>query len=61
MKSASPLQLAKLSSAAYVVSKFPGSASDLAKALKSALDFAKEQGISTPANSNAAMKALGGL
>jgi hypothetical protein len=59
IKNASPLQMAKLSSAAYVVSKFPASASDLAKTLKAAMDFAKEQGISQPANAQDALAALG--
>lgn len=45
MKSASPLAMAKLSSAAFIVSKFPGSASNLYNTVKAAIDFAKSQGI----------------
>ncbi|HEX2545992.1 MAG TPA: hypothetical protein VHL79_14010 [Ramlibacter sp.] len=59
LKGASPLQMAKLSSAAWVVSKFPGSASDLYNTLKVAIDFAREQNIPIPSNSNDAMAAIG--
>jgi hypothetical protein len=59
LKGASPLQLAKLSSAAWVVSKFPGAASELYDTLKVAIKFAKEQNIPLPANTGDAMAAIG--
>lgn len=60
MKSASPMALAKLGSAAYIVSKFPGSASDLYKTVKAAIDFAKSQGIEVKGGDDAlsALKAI---
>jgi hypothetical protein len=58
MKSANPMALAKLGSAAYVVSKFPGSASDLFNTLKVAIDFARDQGIQVPPDANAALDAV---
>lgn len=61
MKSANPMALTKLGSAAYVVSKFPGSASDLYNTLKVAIDFARDQGIQVPADANAALDAVKGL
>lgn len=61
LKSASPLQLAKLGSAAYVVSKFPSSASELAKSLQNAIAFAKDNNIPVPSNANDVMGALGGF
>lgn len=59
LKSASPMQMTKLSSAAWVVSKFPGSATELFNALKAAIAFARDQGIEVPANSGDALNALG--
>lgn len=50
LKSASPMQLASLGAAAYVVSKFPAAASEMSKALKNAIDFAKSNGIEVPAD-----------
>jgi hypothetical protein len=61
MKGASPLALAKLTSAAYVVSNFPGSASKLYTTLKQAIAFAKKQGIAMPPNADDALGALGAL
>lgn len=61
LKSASPMMLPKLGSAVYVVSNFPGSASQLNKSLQNAMAFAKESGIEVPANSNDALGALGAL
>jgi hypothetical protein len=58
LKGASPLALAKLSDAAFIVSKFPGSASELVKTVKAAIEFAKDQGIPVPANSGDLMKAI---
>lgn len=50
LSSASPMMLPKLQSAAYVVSNFPGSASNVTTALKNAIDFAKSNGIEVPAD-----------
>lgn len=58
LSSASPMMLPKLQSAAYVVSNFPGSASNVAKVLKNAIDFAKSNGIEVPANANDALKSI---
>ena len=59
LSSASPMDLPKLQSASFIVSKFPESASNLTKALKGAVDFAKNNGIEVPANANDALSALG--
>lgn len=61
LKSANPMQLTKLSSAAWVVSKFPTSASELYKTLQAAIKFAKDNGIEVPANAADATSALGAL
>jgi hypothetical protein len=58
MKGANPMALTKLGSAAFVVSKFPGSASDLYNTLKVAIDFARDQSISVPADASAALDAV---
>jgi hypothetical protein len=58
MKSASPMALTKLGSAAFVVSKFPGSASDLFSTLQTAVAFARDQGIALPPDTQSAMDAL---
>jgi hypothetical protein len=59
IKSASPLALAKLGSAAFIVSNFPGSASDLYRTVKAAIDFARSQGMEVP-GADDALKAIGG-
>lgn len=61
MKSASPLALAKLSSAAYVVTKFPTSASNLYDTLKHAVEFGKSQGLQAPGGDDALKALAGGL
>jgi hypothetical protein len=58
LKSASPLALAKLSDAAYIVSKFPGSASNLVDTVKQAVAFAKGQDIPVPANTGDLLNAF---
>lgn len=49
LKSAPMTQLPSLSGASYVVSKFPTSSTEVVKALKNAVDFAKSNGIEVPA------------
>lgn len=58
LSSASPMQLPKLQSAVYVVSKFPDSMSSVSSALKNATAFAKSQDIPVPAGVNDALAAL---
>jgi len=58
LKGASPLALAKLTDAAFIVSKFPGSASELVKTVKSAIEFAHDQNIPVPANTGDLLKAI---
>lgn len=58
MSSASPLQLASLGAAAFVVKNFPTSASEVTKALKNAVDFAKTNNIEVPADATKALAAL---
>ncbi|MGZ5772944.1 hypothetical protein [Ramlibacter sp.] len=55
LKSASPMQLPSLGGATYVVSNFPTSASNVTKALKNAIDFAKSNGIEVPADATSAL------
>jgi hypothetical protein len=55
LKSASPMQLASMGGAAYVVSNFPTSATNVSKALKNAIDFAKDNGIEVPADATQAL------
>ncbi|MEJ8859949.1 hypothetical protein WKW79_35745 [Variovorax robiniae] len=59
LSGASPMQLPKLQSAVFVVSKFPDSMSTVASALKTAVDFAKTNGIQMPAGTDDAMAAIG--
>lgn len=61
LKGASAMQMTKLASAAWVVSKFPASASDLYKTIQAAIAFARENGIEVPGNAADATAALGGL
>jgi hypothetical protein len=61
ISSASPMELPKLQPAAYIVSNFPGSASNVTKALKNAIDFARNNGIEVPPTANDAMSALGSM
>lgn len=49
LKSAPLTQLPSLGGATYVVSKFPTSTTEVLKALKNAVDFAKSNGIEVPA------------
>ncbi|MGC7402387.1 hypothetical protein ACPWR0_00940 [Pandoraea pneumonica] len=58
MKSASPMALTSLGGAAYVVSNFPGSVTEAGKALKNAVDFARNNGIEVPADATKALAAL---
>ncbi len=61
LQSANPMQLTKLTSAAWVVSKFPGSASDLFSTVQTAIAFARANDIEVPANAADATAALGTL
>ncbi len=61
LSSASPTMLPKLNSAVYLVGNFPGSATQLSKALQNAITFAKDSGIEVPNNSNDALSAIGDL
>lgn len=61
LQAANPMQLSRLGSAAWVVSKFPGSASDLFKTVQTAIAFARENNIEVPANAADATAALGSL
>lgn len=58
LSSASPLQLPKLQSAAFVVSKFPSSLSSVSSALKNAIAFAQSHDIPVPADATKALAAL---
>ena len=58
LKNASPMQMASLGAAAYVVQNFPGSAKDLGTTLKSAVDFARSNDIEVPADATSALSAL---
>jgi len=49
LKSAPLTQLPSLGAASYVVTKFPTATTDVVKALKNAVDFAKSNGIEVPA------------
>ena len=49
LKSAPLTQLPSLGAASYVVTKFPTSTTEVMKALKNAVDFAKSNGIEVPA------------
>lgn len=53
--------MTKLTSAAWVVSKFPGSASDLFSTVQTAIAFARANDIEVPANAADATAALGTL
>lgn len=48
MSSASPLMLAKLQSGVYVARNLPGSVANLGSTLKSAMDFARKNGVEVP-------------
>ncbi|MDR0227003.1 MAG: hypothetical protein LBI66_11320 [Burkholderiaceae bacterium] len=61
LQAANPMQLTRLGSAAWVVSKFPGSASDLFRTVQTAIAFARENDIEVPANAADATSALGSL
>lgn len=50
MSSVSPLQLTKLQSGVYIAKNLPGNVTDLTKTLKSAIDFARKNGIEVPAD-----------
>lgn len=50
LSSASPLQLPKLQSGAYIVKSLPTSVSNLSTVLKAAIDFAKRNGVEVPAD-----------
>jgi len=61
LSGASPLQLPKLQSAVFIVSKFPTSMSSVSTALSTAIDFAKNQGIEVPGDATAALANVKGL
>ena len=50
LSGASPMMLPKLQSGAYVVKSLPSSVSNLSGSLKSAIDFAKNNGVEIPAD-----------
>jgi len=58
MKSASPMQLTSLGAAVYVVKNFPTSVTEVTKALKNAVDFAKTNNIEVPADANKVLAVL---
>lgn len=58
MSGVSPLQLASLGAAVYVVKNFPTSATEVTKALKNAVDFAKSNDIEVPADATKALASL---
>lgn len=49
MSSVSPLQMGKLQSGVYIAKNLPGNVSDLTATLKSAIDFARRNGVEVPA------------
>lgn len=58
IKGASPMQMATLGAAGYVVTNFPTSAGNLTKTLKSAIDFARSNGIEVPDDATKALSSL---
>ena len=58
LSSAAPMQLLKLQSAVFVVSKVPGSLATLTSALKNAVAFAKSNDIPIPADATQALASL---
>jgi hypothetical protein len=50
LSSASPMQLPKLQAGAYIAKSIPTSVSNLSTVLKSAVDFAKRNGVEVPAD-----------
>ncbi|NCT82318.1 MAG: hypothetical protein GXC94_04190 [Comamonadaceae bacterium] len=55
MSSASPLQMAKLQSGAYVVKNLPTSITNLTSVLKSAVEFGKSNGVEIPADATSVL------
>jgi len=55
LSSASPLQLPGLQSGAYIVKNLPTSVSNLSSVLKSAVDFAKSNGVQVPADATSVL------
>lgn len=55
LSSASPLQLPKLQTGAYIVKSLPTSVSNLSGVLKSAIDFAKRNGVEVPADATSVL------
>lgn len=58
IKGASPLQLPKLLSAVYVVTKFPEAMTSVSGAMQNAVSFAQSSGIPLPSDAGAAADAL---
>jgi hypothetical protein len=58
IKGASPLQLPKLQSAIYVVTKFPDAMTSVSGAMKNAVSFAQSSGVPVPSDASAAAAAL---
>lgn len=58
LSSVSPLQLPKLQSAVFVVSKFPSALSSVSASLKNAVSFAQSHDIPVPADATKALAAL---
>ncbi len=50
LSGASPMMLPKLQSGTYIVKSLPGNVSNLSSSLKSAIDFAKSNGVEIPAD-----------
>lgn len=58
MSSVSPLQMGKLQSGVYIAKNLPGNVSDLTATLKSAIDFARQNGVRVPEDAAAAAAAI---
>jgi hypothetical protein len=55
LSSVSPMQLPKLQAGAYIVKSLPTSISNLSSVLKSAIDFAKHNGVEVPADATSVL------
>jgi len=56
MKGISPLDLRKAQEGVYIVTSFPGKASEVVKSLNSAVSFAKGRGVKVPSDATAELK-----
>jgi hypothetical protein len=55
LSSASPTMLPKLQAGAYIVKSLPSSVTNLSNSLKSAIDFAKSNGVEVPADATSVL------